>query len=286
MDGLCVSGFSFEAANPPPADPPDAALLSVYQASGEVVIEDCRTAAPPESAAGRFTGLQIANESGGAASIVVRECWFKSALSLVASQVPVRYFVLRNLFDHPWKFHQLTIGGRFDTAVVRHNLFVECGTSLFVGPVPEGARLEISNNTHESAGAAFAMFAESPTNRRVVIRNNWLSHKPVQVIGQGPQPTPAGSLVVDHNGYSADWFKSENGMPLGPYDVRTAPAFLATQISNRDFLRIPASSTLATAGAGGDWPAYIGALPPGPAPGLGDWLTRLLQRWQQAPASR
>jgi hypothetical protein len=44
---------------------------------------------------------------------------------------------------------------------------------------------------------------------------------------------------------------------------------------DRSFSRPP----LAAAGAGGAWPAYLGALPPGPAPQEGDWFTQLRERW-------
>jgi hypothetical protein len=48
----------------------------------------------------------------------------------------------------------------------------------------------------------------------------------------------------------------------------------SSEPGDRDYLRIPCGGNLATEGAGGDWPGYIGALPPGPAPNDGDWFTR------------
>lgn len=51
--------------------------------------------------------------------------------------------------------------------------------------------------------------------------------------------------------------------------------FLSTNPADQNYFRIPAESPLATGGAGGDLPTYIGALPPGPAPKDGDWFTRL-----------
>ena len=41
------------------------------------------------------------------------------------------------------------------------------------------------------------------------------------------------------------------------------------------YLRIAADHPLATAGAAGDLPAYIGPFRPGPAPKEGDWFLRL-----------
>ena len=51
--------------------------------------------------------------------------------------------------------------------------------------------------------------------------------------------------------------------------------FLSDKSGEPNCFRIPTDSPLATAGAGGDLPNYIGALPPGPAPKEGDWFTRL-----------
>ena len=53
--------------------------------------------------------------------------------------------------------------------------------------------------------------------------------------------------------------------------------FLSDDQASADFLRIPADSPLANSGAGGDLPAYIGALPPGKAQD-DDWFARLREK--------
>jgi hypothetical protein len=63
-------------------------------------------------------------------------------------------------------------------------------------------------------------------------------------------------------------------------DLAVEPAFLSLDPKHPDYLRLPADSPLAKGGAGGEWPSYIGALTPGPAPREGDWFTRLRQRWR------
>jgi hypothetical protein len=57
------------------------------------------------------------------------------------------------------------------------------------------------------------------------------------------------------------------------------PKFLSLDPLHPDYLRIAVDCLLAKAGAGGAWPSYLGAFPPGSAPKDGDWFTRLRQRW-------
>src|SRR4029453_15562064 len=60
--------------------------------------------------------------------------------------------------------------------------------------------------------------------------------------------------------------------------------FLSLDPTYPDYARIATDSPLAKSGAGGAWPAYIGALPPGPAPKEGDWFTRVRKRWLDSSA--
>ena len=71
----------------------------------------------------------------------------------------------------------------------------------------------------------------------------------------------------------------ETFLPQAVTDLIAVPQLLSTSRSDSNYLRLPTDSTLAKAGGGGAWPAYVGALPPGQAPKDGDWFTRLRKRW-------
>jgi len=55
--------------------------------------------------------------------------------------------------------------------------------------------------------------------------------------------------------------------------------FCSVDPSQPNYARIAVEGPAAKGGAGGTWPSYIGAFPPGPAPKEGDWFTRLRKRW-------
>jgi hypothetical protein len=80
---------------------------------------------------------------------------------------------------------------------------------------------------------------------------------------------------LSHNHYL-----QPSAFPKGNGDILEDPAYLSRDPAHPDYLRLAAHSPLATAGAGGSWPSYIGALPPGPAPSQGDWFTTLRERWK------
>jgi hypothetical protein len=92
---------------------------------------------------------------------------------------------------------------------------------------------------------------------------------------------------VDHNGYPRQVRQGElyllkrDIFPQAPSDVLAEPKFLSMDPLSPDYLRLPSDSPLAKGGAGGSWPNYLGALPPGPAPKEGDWFTRLREKWRK-----
>src|SRR5262249_32643075 len=67
--------------------------------------------------------------------------------------------------------------------------------------------------------------------------------------------------------------------PVPAADLSAEPEVLSEDSAHRHFYRLAPGDALATAGAGGAWPSYLGALPPGPAPSAGDWFTKLRERW-------
>ncbi|MCA9063822.1 MAG: hypothetical protein KDA96_12205, partial [Planctomycetaceae bacterium] len=79
--------------------------------------------------------------------------------------------------------------------------------------------------------------------------------------------------------HGSDPFLSKPGNH--PLDLSSIPQ----DFSDSACFRIPATGPLATGSNDSSMP-YIGALPPGPAPPDGDWLTRVLDRWESAENHR
>lgn len=81
---------------------------------------------------------------------------------------------------------------------------------------------------------------------------------------------------VSHNAYFGEP-TSDRNFPAQPTDLvlPETPLPYNANPNDSEYLRIKADGPLAKSGAGGSLPNYIGALPPGPAPKAGDWLTRL-----------
>ncbi len=79
--------------------------------------------------------------------------------------------------------------------------------------------------------------------------------------GTMPTREPAPTVVASWGSWTPTWLSSSRSLSL--------------DAGKRDYLRIAGEGPLAKGGAGGDLPEYIGAVPPGPAPLAGDWLSRL-----------
>jgi len=84
--------------------------------------------------------------------------------------------------------------------------------------------------------------------------------------------------VITHNGYSITGSKSTI-LPPDMTDVLLRPEAVETNPAAVSFGRIPLEGPLATSGAADDLPSYIGAVPPGPPPDDGDWLTQACARF-------
>lgn len=224
-----------------------------------------------------MAGLHFAleNEVSGDSPIVVRDCLFDYAILSIAGGVGHSTFAVeRNYFRNS----NVGLGNLLDRAIVRHNVFDGAKACFWIqGLTDIGRVLEICNNT---AATGVAVVNGAPL-RGVILRNNITGHD-VEVDEQVYKlcGEMAKNWQRDHNSYLR--------RPLFaklPTDVTADPAYLSTEPADRDYLRFPADGPLATGGAGGELPTYMGALPPGPAPKEGDWFTRLRERWQQASAS-
>jgi len=85
--------------------------------------------------------------------------------------------------------------------------------------------------------------------------------------------------MIDHNAIAVLKMKY-NILPPAASDLVIKPNAISTDLADSSFARIGHGSPLATSGAGHDLPEYIGAVPPGPPPDTGDWLSRARLRFQ------
>ena len=188
--------------------------------------------------------------------------------------------------------HAVVVLGECRHLVIVHNVVTHCQNALWVTAAhcrtadkDSLATTQVSNNLF-SATTRTIVFARSDADGpwvlspSVRVQNNlsvrrnadiWLDAKHVAVA--------LAKWQVGHNGYRNAPDPSNQGtspLPPQPTDVLVPDLkFLSDKSGEPNCFRIPTDSPLATAGAGGDLPNYIGALPPGPAPKEGDWFTRL-----------
>jgi hypothetical protein len=154
------------------------------------------------------------------------------------------------------------------TSLVSNNVFSATVGAIWFGPPPGDSdwflspSVRIQNNLFIRPNVGISLDPKGVD----VVSNNWQ-------VGQNCYPT-----APEPGGPSPVRFPRQPTDLLVP-DVK----FLSTNPEDPNYLRIPADSPLATGGAGGDLPTYIGALPPGPAPKEGDWLTRLQVPSPSAP---
>ncbi len=275
LEGFRLSGFRFQAA------PSFAkfALCHWIEPSG-LVIENCYF---DWSRLNQGTVLYLEpGKQRDSKPAVVRDCFFHSGIVAFESRAGNGPILLleRNYFK------ETHLGGtrRFQKVVIRHNVFHHAskGTMWFEYLKEIGEVLEISNNTFVSKYDPVSIAYNAPKSG-VVFRNNCsdrmlgLDGKALNDLGDSIK-----NWQLDHNCYIR-----RGVLPKASSDVLAEPPFLSVDPSHPDYLRIEADGPAAKGGAGGAWPSYIGALPPGPAPKEGDWFTRLRQRWGDgAPAAK
>ncbi|HTU23360.1 MAG TPA: protein kinase, partial [Gemmataceae bacterium] len=279
LDGFRLSGFRLLA--PPPNTRWN--WMSHWHRPSGLVIEDCCFAWTKPSEESAVCLLFEKNERD-CKPVVVRNCLFDSAnfaFEAPGGSVPT-VVVLGNYFKNAWL---ASTSARYQKVLIRHNVFEPPTDRLgvWVEKLKEVSQiLEISNNTFVSKSGSISIVESAPKGG-ILIRNNCSDH----AIGLGPKAlADVGDSIknwqLDHNCYIRG-----GSLPKASSDVVEEPPFLSLDPSHPDYLRIAADGPAAKGGAGGAWPSYIGALPPGPAPKDGDWFTRLRQRWGNvAPAAK
>jgi hypothetical protein len=288
-DGFRIRGFEFHF--------PSGAGRNVVRLHADrtksIVLEDCCfRAAIADDRASVLIGDLEKPEEGMGMTAYVRDCVIEGSLSMSAfhTRHPLeperlsRVVIERNYFVGTERFPLFNAwGASYDYVVVRHNVFTGgAGHDVRLHRLGPDARIEISNNTLSSRNG-IGLFATAPL-APAVIRNNVRSHVGFIELVNGAEkafPQAAQRWAIDHNAYvdTPDTEISARRAPRFSGDLPNMPRFISKVPGDADYLRIAADDPLANAGVGGDWPGYIGALPPGPTPPDGDWFSRLRERW-------
>jgi serine/threonine protein kinase len=254
----------------------------------QFVLEQCSFQFPAAPDFGIVVGAAWWNPAAETRLSVIRDCDFGGALTL-NSISKGKIGMIRNWFHGQSRAHIYITDKNYDLVLIRENVFAgKSATRDIMLSLVEDKRIdkfEISNNTMLSSSLLDFTYS-APLGKMSVINNLRQSPGLIKLSGDAVRDLPRVSQgwQVGHNSYPRQATIGEHvavteGLyPQSATDLLVAPSFLATTSSDPEYLRLPAASPLATGGAGGDWPKYIGALSPGPVPKDGDWFTRLQER--------
>lgn len=259
-------------------------ILAVDRASG-LVIENCAFGlfGLLEQKA-RHSGVNLATDPNERAQpLWIRECVFEGVPITLGYKALVNATIIveRNFFSRA----SLTVGvdAELQTLIIRHNVFDTPDRNFLWFEELHNVRenLSILNNTATLAETdvpiGIAFVKDAPIGN-VTVRNN-LSPNNVGVNAGTVKNREAAiaNWTMSHNGYVRMW--GADSTPRLRSDVVAPYSFLSIDPTSPNAWRFKTDSEQATAGAGGDLPNYLGALPPGEAPPKGDWFTRLQTRW-------
>lgn len=276
--------FSFPSA---PADARMITGLTLTGVTGHIAVTDCKllhphgydAKDPRNKRSYEFCGLRAGVNKDSSLSIVdnrIDGCLGINAMEAATVSILRNRIVTRGLIA-------INPSGRLVRLIIANNAMTDCDTGVFVHSSPVrttdrdtlGMAL-IANNVIVSRFRSISFAGEglqstSGRTRDVQIQNNLF-------LGEG---VGVSLTALDFEIAKGDWKVGWNGyqskpnlvnsptplLPIGRTDVLAgSPVFLTENSDDVNYLRIPADSPLATAGAGGDLPSYIGLFPPGPAP--------------------
>lgn len=185
----------------------------------------------------------------------------------------------RNLQGSPYSFRIYRQCGK---TVVRNNIFSsEKPAPILVYDSAGSGVVEVTNNTDLSGGLEAT---ESVGPAQMIVLNNVLGGS-IRFSTELKDKLPEAIKLwqVSNNVYLQEP-TGETGFPRSETDYVAQPMFLSRDPSLPDYLHLPANAPEARRGKRGDWPAYLGAFPPGPPPPEGTWFSRLRTHWIDAPA--
>lgn len=291
-NGFRLSGFHFTAENATARDFPSHGLL--FSNAKAFVLENCRIQFP-EIRGGELDLVAtsiIWPKDHDAKEYVIRECLFESPLQITGTNRSGNLLVTRNWFRGHGA-HHIGLGGiGHDRLRIHQNVFAggkaDNPLKFAMGNGGSITRLDFTNNTMTDPGL-LVVWRDVP-NGEVIVQNNLRTLPGLFRIHDGAQefiPRALANWQVGNNAYPRDVIPGEQGTaqskgeipPSIPADIRIAPTFLSDNPDHPDYLRLPVAHPLSKAGAGGWLPAYVGALPPGPAPKEGDWFTAMRLQW-------
>jgi serine/threonine protein kinase/WD40 repeat protein len=268
VKGFRLNGLCFTS----PWVGPRWTMVAWTQPSGLVVENCCFRGAPPVGGEDPCHLMMVFFQDWGVPvgapinrePLVVRHCAFSRGRLTIND--PLRQgtiLVERNSFRET----QLCLVNGLHKGVIQQNIFASSGHFLWLGVFEEVSEtLQINNNTALGLGIFFHTTAPKGG---IILCNN--------ILGNGfafSDGAARGSdEVVKH------W-------EMGHNYLHSQARFLSLDPAQPDYSRTTADNSIAWDGAGGAWPRYVGALPPGPAPKEGDWFTRLRQRWGDLAAGQ
>ncbi|HEX7378645.1 MAG TPA: protein kinase, partial [Pirellulales bacterium] len=290
MEGFRLAGFTIASPEPGAGrNGPNTFCLDTFCCEG-FVLERCWLRGTAQFHVGGHAG-------DGGKPACVRECLIENMLHVASrDNDDAVVLVARNLF----------VGANAIVAIGEESIYRHIGVTdnVFAGP-KEGleihspkhfGRLEITNNTFLGSNPIRWLYFDgnAVAAGEAIIVNNLRLRPGLLALLPGPTPA-AGDLPAQIQGaVRQSWHVARNCYPRDlrpgdsdyqvsvvkfPGDILGVPRLLSMVADNRDYLRPVADDAIARRGAGGEWPDYIGALPPGPAPKEGDWFTRLRERW-------
>jgi tetratricopeptide (TPR) repeat protein len=294
--GLRLSGLEFICPEVP-ADASYAVAVELAMA-GEVVVESCRIthtpsydrdAAPQEWKGEEFYALRIGKDDPGSRQFV-RENHLEGTMDFVRGEAADIVMERNRVLAPRLSQGVRVVPSHAGKTVIRHNV-IHAFNGIALAPqdanVETRATYLIANNVLDVVNCPLWAWGDEKlaVPKTVRIHNNLVHSRDKNGFEVSAQhfPNIKDAWQVGHNGFRdkppepADRPSGMYHWPLGKLDqIRDALFLSDTRGELTKYLRIAADSPLATGGAGGDLPRYIGAFPPGPAPKDGDWFTRLL----------
>jgi serine/threonine protein kinase/tetratricopeptide (TPR) repeat protein len=301
MNLLCPNGLRLAGLDIVyPQIPADASWTYAVDAAaaGEVVVENCRILRSGGGLAERCSALFLGWQGEGSIGrgrFVIQECVVEGEL-FFKNTFPAKLQVHRNLI-RTGQWNAICVPTKSRETIIRHNVIQSFNGILVYTRDEENstASLLIANNVIDVANAVIWHPVPAPDItalplKQVRIQNNILRSQAGSGIEIHAKELDIISKLwtVGNNCYSTTPKSLPTNFPALPQsssDFVTAAQFLSADLNNPHYLRIAPESPLATSGAGGELPRYVGAFPPGPPPQVGDWFTRLNVATAVAPTA-
>jgi formylglycine-generating enzyme required for sulfatase activity/serine/threonine protein kinase len=229
----------------------------------------------------------------GRPAICLRNNYFQDVSVWINLQASgSKLLITQNLFLNNLTKQTVEIRGTGDartTSVIRENVFAALSipaqglsvTCEWTNPSQQSMFIE--HNTFFVPRGASVVFRHNVLTSGVTYQyNNSQSLSGIYLLPQAVSATREQSLQfheqwnVHHNYYAS--MPGPRYIPVGPTDVVGGVDLLSKDLDDpTHFMRIAQDISSVIAGGSEDITEHIGALPPGPAPREGDWLTHLLR---------